>query len=139
VRPTFAFVVLDCQHAGQKASNVTSLTNIPATEAQSDHQLVDHTRSVFESPILVERWTRGIAVTWEGRHNQVEGKILSGGVLLSEDLQHAEKLEEAACELCISFSALDSCLPWVLPGQPWRNVIGTASGFSENSAAKWMV
>ena len=93
---TFTRVIHNSHHSRGETTNIPTLDSVSRFEAESYHQIVQQSCRVMNPPIFVERRTFGERVAWEGRHDDMVGKV-GRGIFCFENRQHVEIFEYASC------------------------------------------
>lgn len=65
-------------------AEISSLSDIPASETQPNHEVVEGFGGVVEAEIEVLGWVGGVGVAWDTGHNDMIWQILRRVLLLQQ-------------------------------------------------------
>ena len=75
---SFARRVLNTEDPGDEAANVTALRDIAIFEPKARHEFVNNLCLIFSRVIPFKWRSRGVAIAWQGRYNDVDWQLFRG-------------------------------------------------------------
>lgn len=92
---TFALLVANSEHSSDSATNISTLSNIPITEAQLNHKSIHNAGNILNTEVLVQWRLAREGIARQGRNNNVERERLRS-ISFLKNRENREKLEETA-------------------------------------------